>query len=163
MAAGCVRYRQRSPKGEAATGEAASGRPLADGRRAYSAKQNPPPTDRRRANTAALIATLDLSLFLRGGELLLQFVEADRSDHKLIADDIARRAVDADRVGELHVFVDGGLHFGAVHVFLEPRHVEADFLGDGECPRQIGYAAAPKKLLVEFDIFRAGRVLHACG
>ncbi len=98
-----------------------------------------------------------------GLDLRLQLVEPDRADDDFVADHVARRAVDAERVGKLHVLVDRRLHLVAVHVLFDARHVEADFLGDGERARLVGRAAAAEELLVELDVFLAGRILHARG
>ena len=49
----------------------------------------------------------------------------------------------------------------ALQVLLEPRHVEADFLGGRERPRLVDLAAAGEQLLVEVEILLAGLVLHA--
>src|SRR5580692_1749421 len=94
-------------------------------------------------------------LLPRRRDFLLQRVEADGAHHQFGADHIARRAADAEGVGELHVLVDGGLDFVAVHILLDPRHVEAGVLGGRERVRLVGRTAAAKKLLMEFDVLLA--------
>ena len=68
-----------------------------------------------------------------------------------------------ERVRQFHVLVDRGLHFIAGHVFFKPRHVEADILGDGKCAHLVGLTTTAKKLLVKFQVFFSGRILHARG
>src|SRR5262245_60448821 len=45
-----------------------------------------------------------------GLDLLLEGVEADRADHDVRTDHVARRAVEAELVGELHAFLDRAAH-----------------------------------------------------
>src|ERR1700722_17357456 len=56
-----------------------------------------------------------------GADFLLEAVEADRADHDLLADHVARRAVHAHRLGELEVFFDRRAHFRAGEVFFDLR------------------------------------------
>src|SRR5712671_4705138 len=55
-----------------------------------------------------------------GVNLFLERIEADRADHDVVAHDVARRAVEAERVGELEVLFDGGFDIVARHVLLDP-------------------------------------------
>src|SRR5271170_805072 len=85
-------------------------------------------------------------------DLVFQLINADGADHDLVADHVARRTADTERVGKLHVLVDRLLHLVAVHVLLEARHIETDFLGNGERARLIGFTAATEQLLVELAV-----------
>src|SRR5262245_6604961 len=96
----------------------------------------------------------------RSVDLLLERLEADRANHNIVADYVAWRAIKPERFGKLEAFLQGRLHFGARNVLVEPRHVEADVLGDGQGARLVRLAATPEHLLVEFEIFLAGLVLH---
>src|SRR4029077_5808080 len=58
-----------------------------------------------------------------GVNLFLERIEADRADHDVVAHDVARRAVEAERVGELEAFFDGGFDLVARHVLLDPCDV----------------------------------------
>src|SRR5215468_5040711 len=62
----------------------------------------------------------------RGVELFLEGTEPDRADHHVAADDVARRAVEAERLGELEALLELRFHLVARHVLLDLRHVEAD-------------------------------------
>src|SRR5580704_12889379 len=91
-----------------------------------SSTKNPPPetgegdqSGRRRSKI----------LLPRRGDFFLQGVEPNGAHHQFGADHIARRAADAERVGELHILVDRGLDLVAVHILLDPRHVEAGIFG----------------------------------
>ena len=55
------------------------------------------------------------------------------------------------------------LDFGAREILFDLRHVEAGFLGRGHRARLVGLTAAAEQLLVEVEIFLAGRILHAHG
>src|SRR5215467_8332624 len=100
----------------------------------------------------------------RAVDLFLERVQADRTDEDIVAHDVAGRAVEAERLGELEVFLDRGFDLVARHVLLDPRDVEADVLGGRERARQVRLATAAEQLLMEFEIFlAAGRVLHAHG
>src|SRR6266852_2258019 len=94
----------------------------------------------------------------RGVDLLLERAEADRADH-----DLAGRAVEPERLGELEALLDLRLDLVAPHVLLDARDVEADFLGDRERARLVRLAAAAEQLEVELEVFLAGLVLHARG
>src|SRR4029079_17781615 len=65
----------------------------------------------------------------RGIDLFPERLEADRADHDIVADHVARRAVEPERFGELETFLQGRLHLGARHILVEPRNVEAAVLG----------------------------------
>src|SRR5579862_3411453 len=71
-------------------------------------------------------------LFAQCVDFLFQLVVPDSSDHELIADHVARCAVDAERVGKLQILGNRGFDFVAVHVLHETPHVEADLLGNSE-------------------------------
>ena len=88
-------------------------------------------------------------------DLFLEAVEADRADHHLLADHVARRAVHAHRLGELEVFLDRGAHFGACKILLDPGRVEAGFLGRRHRARLVGGTTAAEQLLVKIEIFLA--------
>src|SRR5437870_5747281 len=79
----------------------------------------------RNASTGGLAAAGRVDLFL-------ERAEADGTDDDVVAHHVARRAVEAERLGELHAFLEGGLYLVAGDVLLDPGHVEADFLGDRE-------------------------------
>src|SRR4051794_5854277 len=96
-------------------------------------------------------------------DLFLERIGADGADDDISAHHVARRAVEAERLGELEALLDRGLHLVARHVLLDLGHVEADFLGDGEGTRLVRLSAAAEQLLMEFEIFLAGLVLHAHG
>src|SRR5689334_23892457 len=68
----------------------------------------------------------------RDVHLLLERVEADRADHHLGAHHIARRAVEAEGLGDPHVLLDRGAHLVARHVLLDARDVEPGLLGGRE-------------------------------
>src|SRR4051794_30098715 len=82
-------------------------------------------------------------------DLLPQTFDADRADHDLLTDHIARRAVHAHRFGEFEVFFDGGLGLGAGHVLLELGHVESEVLGRGQRPGLVRLATTAEQFLVE--------------
>ena len=123
----------------------------------------PPPVSNRKGEVQGFLKGRRIvtwqkpNRYLRSAaSLLLQAVDADRADHDFIADHIAWGAADAERVGELHALIDRLFHLVAVHVLLDARHVEADFLGDRERARLVGRAAAAQQLLVKFDVLLAG-------
>src|ERR1700736_3138256 len=64
-----------------------------------------------------------------GADLLLERRQADRADDDFGADDVARGAVEAQRLGDMHVLLERGLGLVAGHVLFDARHVEADLLG----------------------------------
>src|SRR5215207_6526099 len=86
---------------------------------------------------------------------LLERGEADSADHDIAAYHIARRAVEAECLRELEALLQRRLHLFAGHVLLQPRHVEADLLGDCDRARFVGLTAAGEQLLVKFEIFLA--------
>src|SRR6266700_7606910 len=96
----------------------------------------------------------------RGFDLVAQRREPDRAYHDIAADHVARRAVEAERLGQLHAFGDRRRDLVAFEILLEARHVETDLLGDGERSRLVGLAASAEQLLVEFEVFLAALVLH---
>src|SRR5262249_60029510 len=69
----------------------------------------------------------------RAVNLFPERVEADGADDDIAAHDVAGRAVEAERLGELEVLLDGGFDLVARHVLLDPRDVEADVLRDRDC------------------------------
>ncbi len=85
----------------------------------------------------------------------------DGADHDIVADDIAWRAVETERLGKLEALLKGRLDFGAREILFQARHVEADVLGYRKRAGLVGLAAAAEQLLVEFEVFLAGLVLHA--
>src|SRR5262245_40636281 len=99
----------------------------------------------------------------RAVNLFLESIEADGADDDILAYDVARRTVEAERFGELEAFLDRGLHLVACHVLLDLRDVEADLLRRRERARLVGLATAAEQLLVKLEIFLAGLVLHAHG
>src|SRR6202008_4600422 len=88
----------------------------------------------------------------RGVNLFLERIETDRADHDLLAHDVARRAVEAERLGELEALLDRRLHLVAGDVLLDTRDVKPDLLRHRERARLVGLAAAAEQLLVEFEI-----------
>src|SRR5690242_12769241 len=93
------------------------------------------PERAKQRSAGGLAAACDADLFL-------QALEADRADHDLLADDIARRAVQAHLLGELEVLLDGRLDLGAREILFDLRGVEAGFLGRGHRARLVGLTAA---------------------
>ena len=57
-------------------------------------------------------------LLARAPDLLLERRQPDRADHDFGADDVARRAVEPQRFGDVHVLLEGGLGFVPGHVLL---------------------------------------------
>src|SRR3984957_19595614 len=84
----------------------------------------------------------------RNADLFLETLKADRADHDLLADHIARGAVHAHGFGELEVFLDRGLHFRARQILFDPRRIEAGILGGGDRARLVGWAAAAEQFLM---------------
>src|SRR5262249_14451741 len=98
----------------------------------------------------------------RAVDLFFERLQADGADEDIAAHDVARRAVEAERLGELEVLLNWGFDLVAGHVLLDPRDVEADVLRGRECARLVRLAAAAEQPLMEFEIFlAAGVVLHA--
>src|SRR5262245_16643404 len=64
----------------------------------------------------------------RGVNLFLKSIEADGADDDILAHHVARRAVEAQCLGELEAFLDRGLHLVARHVLFDLRDVEPDLL-----------------------------------
>src|SRR5262252_8030725 len=89
----------------------------------------------------------------RGVNLFLESIEADGADDDILAHDVARRAVEAQRLGELEAFLDRGFHLVARHVLLDLRDVEPDLLRRRQGARLVGLAAPAEQLLVELEIF----------
>src|SRR5260370_6280115 len=58
--------------------------------------------------------------FVHAVELLLELVVADGADHDFLADDERRGAVDLQRVGHVHHFLEAGGHIRALDVLVEP-------------------------------------------
>src|SRR6266540_5455378 len=96
----------------------------------------------------------------RGINLFFERVDTDRADDDIGANHIARRAVEAERLGELEAFFEGGFDLVARHVLLQACHVESDVLRGCERARQVRLAASAEQLLMEFEIFLAALVLH---
>src|SRR5579883_1465485 len=94
-------------------------------------------------------------------DLLLQAIEADGADDDLLADHIARRAVETHVLGKLHVLLDRRLDLGARHVLLDARGIVAGILGRSHGAGLVGRPAAAEPLGVEVEIFL--RILHARG
>src|SRR5215469_596081 len=142
-------YRELARKGEAE-------------RRPGGLKPRPRPTGQQQstAPTRAPSSAGRLAA-ARGVQLFLEGAEPDRADHHVAANDVARRAVETERLGELEALLELRFHLVARHVLLDLRHVEADLLGDRQRARLVGLAAAAEQLLVELEIFLAGLVLHA--
>src|SRR5882672_2448491 len=107
-------------------------------------------------NVRALICSSARRLAAAGdADLFPQAVDADRADHHLLADHVARRAVHAHRLRELEVFLDRGADFRARTVLLELRDIEAGVLGGGQRARLVGLALAGEELLGEVEILLA--------
>src|SRR6476659_2729974 len=68
-------------------------------------------------STRRLAATGDADFFL-------EVIKADRADHHLLADHVARRAVHAHRLGELEVLLDSGAYLRARQILLDPGRIE---------------------------------------
>src|SRR6266516_2389490 len=79
-------------------------------------------------------------LWSRDADLLFQRRHAHRADDDFAADDIARRAVEPQRIGDMHVLLERGLGLVAGHVLFDARRIEADLLGDGERVGAVGLA-----------------------
>src|SRR4029453_12218689 len=110
----------------------------------------------RRGSARGLAAACGINLFL-------ERVETDRADDDIGANHIARRAVEAERLGQLEAFFKGSFDLVAGHVLLQACHVESDVLRGCERTRKVRRAASAEQLLVEFEIFLAALVLHAHG
>src|SRR5262249_57325478 len=78
-----------------------------------------------------------LAAAARGVDLVLERTEADGADHDVVADHVARRAVEAERLGELEALLDLRLDLVAGHVLLDARDVETHLLADGERARLV--------------------------
>src|SRR5262249_27863607 len=89
----------------------------------------------------------------RDADLLLQALEADRANHDLLADHVARRSVQAHFFGKLHILFDGRLDLGAREILLDPRGVEAGVLCRSHGTGLVGDPSAAEQLLVEVEIF----------
>src|SRR3954468_12990588 len=106
---------------------------------------------------AGLAAVFTIEYFLSArrlaaageADLFPQGVDADRADHDLLADHVARGAVHPHRFRELVVLFQGGADFGAADILVELRHVDAGFLGRRKRAGLVGLAAAAEQLLVE--------------
>src|SRR5262245_54250820 len=111
-------YRQPPPKGKAAP---------ANGQR-LSRLSEYDVVDALAAPAAAAASAGQLASRLAAAGHVDPFLEdrkPDRPDHRLVADHIARRAVEPHRLGDLEALGQRGLHLLARHVLLEARHVEA--------------------------------------
>src|SRR5208283_1319480 len=82
-------------------------------------------------------------------DLVPELIVADRADDDILADDEGRRAIDLQRVSELHALVESGLDVGALHVLGEPVHVEPELLGDRERLSLADRPARRKQLRME--------------
>src|SRR5579862_2950541 len=100
----------------------------------------------RSCSAAGFAAARDVDLFLEA-------VEPDGTDDDLLADYIARRAIQPHLLGELHVLLDRRLDLGARHVLLDARGVVARILGRGHGARLVGGSAAAEQLGVEVRYF----------
>src|ERR1044072_4429355 len=101
-----------------------------------------------------------MRLLARGLDLLSEAGEPDRADDDIVADHGARRAVEPQRLGELHALFVRLAHRVPLQVLLHARDVEAWVLGGAERLRLAALAAATEQLLMEVEIFLAGLILH---
>src|SRR5262249_60088678 len=97
----------------------------------------------------------------RGIHLFLERVEADGAHHDIAAHDVARRAVEPERVGELEALLDGGLDLVARHIFFDARDIESDLFRGCKRASLVRLAAAAEQLLMELEILLAILILHA--
>src|SRR3954464_15713272 len=93
------------------------------------------------ASDETLAASAGRLAAARDADLFLEALEADGADHDLLADHVARRAVEAHVLGELEVLLDGRLDLGAREILLDLRGVEAGFLGGCDGARLVGRTA----------------------
>src|SRR5262245_15389842 len=102
------------------------------------------------------------SLAAAGGIYLFsQRFEANRADHDIVADHVAWGAAETERLGKFEALLQRRLYFRTRQIFFEPGHIETNVLGNRQRARLIGLAATAQQLLVKFEIFFAGLVLHA--
>src|SRR5262245_16439683 len=78
----------------------------------------------------------------RGVDLFLQGGKANRADHDAVANDVARRAVQAELLGKPEALLQTAADFVAGEIALEPRHVDAHLLGGGHGMGLVGLTAA---------------------
>jgi hypothetical protein len=95
--------------------------------------------------------------------LALQRFEAHGADHDVVADHVARRAVEAEPLGELEAFLEARARplRSSCRARSGPRRGRPPW--HGERARAVDLAAAGEQLLVEVEILLAGLVLHAHG
>src|SRR5690606_5218179 len=85
---------------------------------------------RRNAGLGASAGSaLGLAAFAHRRDMPAQLVRAHRARHYVAADDVARRAVDAEGVGQLVAFDQRRPDLVALQVAVELRHVGARALG----------------------------------
>src|ERR1700730_18117964 len=92
------------------------------------------------------------------GDLVFEHLRAERADDHGLADHVAGRAVDGERLGQARRLVDRLGDFLARYVAVEARHVERDRFGGGERARLVVVAAVLQELAVELEIAGAARV-----
>src|SRR5258708_13294731 len=94
-------------------------------------------------------------------DLLGKSIAADRADHHLLADHVARRAVHAHSFGELEIFLNRCAHFRARGILLKPGHVEAGFLGGAEGAPLLRLPVPPPHPLTQTALLLAPPPPHA--
>src|SRR6266851_7510677 len=143
-------YRDLVRKGEADLPTAK--RPAAKGRqRSEEVRREWPGSNVRPGpgvSARRLAATRVVDLFLEG-------LEADRADHHVGADHVARRAVHPERLGDLVALLERCLDLVARKVLLDAPDIETDLLGDRQRTCLVDRSAAAEQLLVELEIFLA--------
>src|ERR1700687_1043654 len=85
-------------------------------------------------------------------DLAAQRIETDRADHHVITHHITRRAVEAERLGELEALFQREADLVARQVLFKSGHVHPDLLGDGERARLVDLTAAAEQLLMEVEV-----------
>src|SRR5580698_6534453 len=73
-----------------------------------------------------------VSAFVNAVDFFLERIIADCADDDILADDESRRAVDLQRIGHMHHFLEARRDLRAFHILGELVHVDAHFLGDAE-------------------------------
>src|SRR5690606_3615070 len=105
-------------------------------------------------------SALRLTALADGGNDRAELLVADGARHDLVAHDIARRAVDPERVGQLVALDQRRLDLLALEIALELRHVRTRRLRGFPCLGAVRLAARCEQPLVEVEILLAVLVLH---
>src|SRR5262249_13803375 len=93
-------------------------------------------------------------------DLFLECCQPDSADHRLVADHVARRAVEPHGFGDLEALSERVLPLVARSSFREAALGEPDLSAPRDPSRLVGRAATAEELLMKLEIFLAGLVLH---